>query len=77
VFEAGAEHLVATLWEIPDEFTVQLMDRFYREILADRSPVHAMWMTKRDFFRQIEDEFDLSTAVFSAAPFFAVTAAAR
>ena len=77
VFEAGAETLVATLWEIPDEFTVQFMKSFYGSILNGNSPSESMWSTRKDYFQRLKKDASLAEAVFAVAPFFAVTNATR
>ena len=39
---AGAQAVVATLWQIPDEETVWLMTRFWEELAAGADPAEAL-----------------------------------
>jgi CHAT domain-containing protein len=39
---AGAKTLVMSLWKVPDEATHELMDEFYRRILAGQGRADAL-----------------------------------
>jgi CHAT domain-containing protein len=45
---AGARNVVAGLWPVDDRSTAQLMQRFYREMAAGRSPAIALRQAKLD-----------------------------
>ena len=49
--EAGAQNVIAGLWEVNDRSTALLMDRLYAEIAAGRAPATALRAAKLDLLR--------------------------
>jgi CHAT domain-containing protein len=49
--EAGAQNVIAGLWEVNDRSTAVLMDRLYAEIAAGRAPAAALRAAKLDLRR--------------------------
>jgi CHAT domain-containing protein len=49
---AGSKAVVASLWEVNDEATAELMRRFYRHMLQDKlAPVSALALAQSEFRR--------------------------
>ena len=48
---AGAQNVVATLWEVPDQSTAHFMRSFYERIRKDRQPAEALREVKLEFLR--------------------------
>jgi CHAT domain-containing protein len=42
LFQAGAAHVTMSLWNVPDEETSQLMQRYYTHMLAGQRPSEAL-----------------------------------
>jgi CHAT domain-containing protein len=51
---AGASNVVATLWPVADVATSRLMERFYRELAADRSEAEALAQAQRGALREAD-----------------------
>lgn len=49
--EAGARHVLSTLWSIDDEGTKAFMDAFYAQIVAGRAPAEALSAARQAFLR--------------------------
>ncbi len=49
--EAGAQNVIAGLWEVNDRSTAVLMDRLYAEIRSGRAPAAALRAAKLDLLR--------------------------
>jgi CHAT domain-containing protein/Flp pilus assembly protein TadD len=49
--EAGAQNVIAGLWEVNDRSTAILMDRLYAEIAAGRAPAAALRAAKLDLLK--------------------------
>ena len=52
-FHAGANRVVSTIWQVPDQATAELMGHFYRAMLTDGATVpealrHAQLETRKD-----------------------------
>jgi hypothetical protein len=68
------ETVVATLWSIGDSFTVKFMESFYENIFSGQSVGEAMWRTKKEYFKKIQQR-SFTDAMMYVAPFIAVTQA--
>jgi hypothetical protein len=78
IMESGAENLVATLWEIPDEFTVKVMKGFYEELLSGKEVGESIWNTKRALYDDFQRENKtLTRVVTDIAPFVSLSSAVR
>ena len=75
--QAGVETLVATLWDIPDDFAAKLMEDFYRRMLAGETPSIALWHAKKDNFLELRKTTGFAESMVKVAPFVAVTQAAK
>jgi len=67
--QAGAQHLLTTLWPISDETTVQIMTDFYDAARKTANPPQALAEVQRDWLVKIRKEHDLTQAVRLAGPF--------
>jgi tetratricopeptide (TPR) repeat protein len=67
--EAGAQHLLMTLWPISDETTVQIMTDFYDAARKIANPPQALAQVQRDWLVKIRKEHGLAQAVRLAGPF--------
>lgn len=57
---AGADHVIATLWSIPDVETSNLMQAFWKSMSSDRNPALALASAQRKTIRDFR-EFGRST----------------
>jgi CHAT domain-containing protein/Tfp pilus assembly protein PilF len=67
--QAGALHLLMTLWPISDETTVQIMTDFYDAARKTGNPPEALARVQRDWLVKIRKEHGLVQAVRLAGPF--------
>jgi CHAT domain-containing protein len=67
--QAGAHHLLMTLWPISDEKTVQIMADFYDAAQKTANPQQALAEVQRDWLVKIRKEHGLTQAVRLAGPF--------
>jgi tetratricopeptide (TPR) repeat protein/CHAT domain-containing protein len=67
--QAGAQHLLMTLWPISDETTVQIMTDFYDVARKTDNPPQALAEVQRDWLVKIRKEHGLTQAVRLAGPF--------
>jgi CHAT domain-containing protein len=67
--QAGAQHLLMTLWPINDETTVQIMTDFYDAARKTANPPQALAQVQRDWLVKIRKEHGLAQAVRLAGPF--------
>jgi CHAT domain-containing protein len=67
--QAGAQHLLMTLWPISDETTVQIMIDFYDAARRTANPPQALAEVQRDWLVNIRKEHGLAKAVRLAGPF--------
>ena len=67
--QAGALHLLMTLWPISDETTVQIMTDFYDATRKTANPPQALAQVQRDWLVKIRKEHGLAQAVRLAGPF--------
>ena len=49
--KAGAHHVVASLWDVSDQFTADFMKRFYARIREGKTPAGALREVKLEFLR--------------------------
>lgn len=75
--QAGVETLVSTLWDIPDDFAVKLMDDFYERLLSGETPSFALWHAKKENFLELRKTTGFAESMVKVAPFVAVTQAAK
>ncbi len=54
--EAGAQHLISTLWPIPDAQTVPVMKDFYARVNETQDPPLAMSQVQRDWLVKLRKE---------------------
>ena len=66
--QAGARHLLMTLWPIADEETATFMADFYRHAFQGQPPV-ALAGVQREWLVRLREERGLATAVNLAGPF--------
>jgi CHAT domain-containing protein len=67
--QAGAQHLLMTLWPINDETTVQIMTDFYEAARRTANPPQALAEVQRDWLVKIRKEHGLVQAVRLAGAF--------
>ena len=67
--QAGAQHLLMTLWPISDETTVQIMTDFYDAARKTANPPQALAEVQRDWLVKIRKEHGLIQAVRLAGAF--------
>jgi tetratricopeptide (TPR) repeat protein len=67
--QAGAQHLLLTLWPISDETTVQIMTDFYDVARKTDNPPQALAQVQRDWLVKIRKEHGLTQALRLAGPF--------
>ncbi len=68
---AGADAVVATLWQVPDRATAQQMARFFDLLAAGKGKAEALAMAQRELIVQRRKEFGAAHPFFWAA--FTVT----
>ncbi|MCH7225348.1 CHAT domain-containing protein [Haloferula sp. A504] len=56
--EAGAQHLISTLWPIPDDTTVPMMKDFYTELAINQDPPLALSRVQRDWLVRLRDKHE-------------------
>lgn len=71
---AGAKHVLATLWPIADEETVEFMTAFYQRVLAGEPPPAALSAVQRELLVERRKKLGLAQAVFFTAPFILTSA---
>jgi CHAT domain-containing protein len=64
---AGASNVLATLWQVEDRATGELMDLFYRELAHNRSPSTALAAAQRKMLRNPDTRDPFFWAAFSLA----------
>ena len=53
--KAGARHVLASLWEIPDESTAEFMKEFYQRLRTGKEkPSALLWQMQREAFSKVE-----------------------
>ena len=62
--QAGARSTLATLWQVNDESTAELMSRFYRQLKADTN------ITKAEALRRVQLELWANKSKDWEVPFF-------
>jgi tetratricopeptide (TPR) repeat protein len=67
--QAGAQHLLMTLWPISDEVTVQIMSDFYEAAHKSGNAPEALAEVQRDWLLKMRTEKGLAQAVNLAGPF--------
>jgi CHAT domain-containing protein len=67
--QAGAQHLLITLWPISDDTTVQIMIDFYDALRRMTSPPQALAEVQRNWLTKIREKGGLAQAVCLAGPF--------
>jgi CHAT domain-containing protein len=53
---AGAQSVLASLWETSDIYTQSLMDHFYRRLVESRQPAQALRQAKLDLIQEFGDQ---------------------
>jgi CHAT domain-containing protein len=77
---AGAKAVVSTLWSIDDVFSLSLMRRFYKHLVAGDTPVEALTTAKREMLRQLGRRavpYYWASFTFEGAPDSALSPARR
>lgn len=70
IHQAGVANLVSTLWEINDDATVEVMERFYKRILqSDEAPLAALSATQRELLALWHAGKPLAETVNHVSPF--------
>jgi CHAT domain-containing protein len=70
--EAGAQHLISTLWPIPDEQTVPIMKDFYTRVNETQDPPLALSQVQRDWLVKLRKEHNSAgAAIIMAGAFIA------
>jgi CHAT domain-containing protein len=67
--QAGAQHLLMTLWPISDEVTVQIMSDFYEAAHNSGNAPEALAEVQRNWLLKLRTEKGLAQAVNLAGPF--------
>ena len=67
--QAGAQHLLITLWPISDETTVEIVTDFYDAVRKTANPPQALAEVQRDWLVKIRKEHGLIQAVRLAGAF--------
>jgi CHAT domain-containing protein len=67
--QAGAQHLLMTLWPISDEVTVQIMSDFYEAAHKNGNAPEALAEVQRNWLVKLRSEKGLAQAVNLAGPF--------
>jgi len=67
--QAGAQHLLLTLWQIDDRFTSSLMTQFYAELVRGGDPADALARVQRAELLDLGAREGLVSAVQKAGPF--------
>ena len=67
--QAGAQHLLMTLWPISDEVTVQIMSDFYKAAHKSGNAPEALAEVQRNWLLKLRTEKGLAQAVNLAGPF--------
>ncbi len=62
---AGASNVLATLWQVDDRATAELMELFYSELAQNRSPAAALAMAQREMLRRLDTRDPFYWAAFS------------
>ncbi|MGJ8725036.1 MAG: CHAT domain-containing tetratricopeptide repeat protein [Roseibacillus sp.] len=70
---AGAQRILLTLWQVPDESTSRFMPAFYKEALHTENPSFALWHLQGKLLRQnagaLKNDAALEEAVLRHGPF--------
>lgn len=70
LIQAGAQHLLLTLWPVADRETALFMVDFYGNLRAgEKSPVEVAAAVQAAYLRKFREEFGISRAVKLAGPF--------
>ena len=70
LIQAGAQHLLLTLWPVADRETALFMVDFYRNLKAgEQSPVAIAPMVQAAYLKQFREERGITAAVKLAGPF--------
>lgn len=71
--KAGARHVLASLWEIPDRSTAEFMAKYYADLSRAESPAALLWSMQAARFGALRDEAPdgdaLETAILSYGGF--------
>lgn len=54
---AGVDTIVASLWQVDDEVTTEIMTKFYNNIIAGKTPDEALATAKRDIIKTHPDPY--------------------
>ena len=72
--KAGARHVLASLWEIPDESTAGLMKEFYQRLRSgEEKPSSLLWEMQREEFSKLEGAGDETEKAILSFGGFGVT----
>lgn len=69
LLQAGAQHVMTTMWPISDVSTVKFMDGFYVQYLKTQNPVAAMNVNQRKLLREWVEDHGWHFAIGNGAPF--------
>lgn len=64
---AGAEHVLATLWQVPDLQSAQLMAAFFEHLSDGRTPSKALQQAQREMIQKRRDRFGAAHPYYWAA----------